>query len=77
MKILIIGGTQFIGKAIANTAHLAGHEIILFNRGGTDPASKYKSIRGDVNNIPSFKDQLKDLAPDVVIHCIAYTEKHA
>ncbi len=37
MKILIIGGTRFLGRHLVNSARARGHEITLFNRGLTNP----------------------------------------
>lgn len=37
MKILILGGTGFLGPQIVNRAVENGHEITLFNRGRTGP----------------------------------------
>src|ERR1700691_224601 len=37
MRILIIGGTAFVGRHIAAAALVAGHEVTLFNRGHTNP----------------------------------------
>lgn len=36
MKILILGGTKFLGRAIAEAALARGHELTLFNRGKTN-----------------------------------------
>ena len=33
MKILVIGGTRFIGKAVASLGISRGHDVTLFNRG--------------------------------------------
>lgn len=33
MKILILGGTQFVGRHLADAALARGHELTLFNRG--------------------------------------------
>ena len=33
MKILILGGTQFVGRHLAEAALARGHELTLFNRG--------------------------------------------
>ena len=33
LKILVLGGTRFLGPAFVNHAHSRGHEITLFNRG--------------------------------------------
>lgn len=35
MKILIVGGTQFVGRHLAEAALARGHELTLFNRGRT------------------------------------------
>ena len=35
MKILILGGTQFVGRHLAKAALRRGHELTLFNRGRT------------------------------------------
>lgn len=37
MKLLVIGGTRFLGRAIVNYALGAGHEVTLFNRGQSNP----------------------------------------
>ncbi len=37
MKILIIGGTRFLGRHLVNSARARGHEVTLFNRGLTNP----------------------------------------
>ncbi|MAE69041.1 MAG: epimerase [Gemmatimonadetes bacterium] len=49
MKLLIIGGTIFLGRHLVETARAAGHEITLFNRGRSNPAllPDLERIRGD------------------------------
>jgi 2'-hydroxyisoflavone reductase len=49
MKILILGGTRFLGRHLVNSARARGHEITLFNRGQTNPDlfRKVEKIRGD------------------------------
>lgn len=37
MKVLLLGGSSFVGKHIAQTALSKGHEVTLFNRGKTNP----------------------------------------
>lgn len=77
MKVLIIGGTGFISGQIAEKAAAAGHEVVLFNRGLRNPHAPYDVINGDAQNLPAFKKDLLDAKPDVVVNCIAYSEKHA
>jgi 2'-hydroxyisoflavone reductase len=49
MKILILGGTKFLGRHLVDAALAAGHEVTLFNRGKTNPAlfSNIETILGD------------------------------
>ena len=37
MKILLIGGTRFLGRHLVNSARSRGHIVTLFNRGQTNP----------------------------------------
>jgi 2'-hydroxyisoflavone reductase len=37
LKLLILGGTQFVGRAIAQEALDRGHRVTLFHRGSTNP----------------------------------------
>lgn len=37
MDLLILGGTQFVGRHITEAALAAGHRVTLFNRGTTNP----------------------------------------
>src|SRR5215813_13245500 len=36
-RILILGGTNFLGPALVEAAVVAGHSVTLFNRGITNP----------------------------------------
>lgn len=48
-KLLIIGGTRFLGYFIAQTALERGHQVTLFNRGQSAPDAfpQAERIRGD------------------------------
>jgi 2'-hydroxyisoflavone reductase len=37
MKLLVLGGTKFLGRATVEAALARGHEVTLFNRGQTNP----------------------------------------
>jgi nucleoside-diphosphate-sugar epimerase len=76
MNILIIGGTRFVGRAIAEVFLSQGHQVTLFNRGSSSVGGCLQ-ITGDVENLTSFESELKAVAADVVVHCIASTKKNA
>lgn len=49
MKILIIGGTRFVGRHLVTAAFALNHEVTLFNRGtssSTEPVN-VETIKGD------------------------------
>ncbi len=49
MKLLILGGTVFLGRHLVGAALARGHTITLFNRGQSNPAifSEVEKLRGD------------------------------
>ena len=48
-RILVLGGTRFLGRAVVESAVVKGHEVTLFNRGQTSPElfPEIEKIRGD------------------------------
>lgn len=71
MKILIIGGTQFVGRAITETAMAAGHVVTLFNRGKTASGlfPKAEHLTGDRDG---GLEPLKGRTWDAVIDVCGY-----
>ena len=49
MKLLVLGGTKFLGRATVEAALARGHEVTLFNRGETNPElhPEAEKLRGD------------------------------
>jgi 2'-hydroxyisoflavone reductase len=49
LKILILGGTVFLGRHIVNDALARGHQVTLFNRGQSNPHlfPQVEKIQGD------------------------------
>ncbi len=49
MKVLVLGGTQFLGRHFVETALAQGHTVTLFNRGQTNPGlyPEVERITGD------------------------------
>jgi 2'-hydroxyisoflavone reductase len=49
MRILILGGTVFLGRHVADAALARGHDLTLFNRGRTNPGlfPEAEKLRGD------------------------------
>ncbi|MBU9711772.1 NAD-dependent epimerase/dehydratase family protein [Evansella tamaricis] len=51
MKLLIIGGTKFLGRHLTDIAVARGHDVTLFNRGKSNPDifPTIETINGDRN----------------------------
>ena len=49
MKLLVLGGTKFLGRAVVEAALAGAHEVTLFNRGTTnaDLYPEAEKLRGD------------------------------
>lgn len=49
MRLLVLGGTKFLGRSTVDAALGRGHELTLFNRGQTNPDlfPDVETIRGD------------------------------
>jgi nucleoside-diphosphate-sugar epimerase len=76
MRVLMIGGTRFIGWHIAAALIRAGHSICVFHRGSTplEGLDGVYEILGEKENLPSYRDRFCDFHPEVVIDCVGYTE---
>ena len=59
MRLLLLGGSAFLGRAVAAEALAAGHAVTVFNRGRTAPdVEGVHSVRGDRES----KEDLERLA---------------
>ena len=79
MRILIIGGTSFMGPAVARELVATGHSVAVFHRGKTerDVPEPVTHIHGNQRDLPSFADEFARFAPEVVIHMTLATEAQA
>lgn len=79
MKVLMIGGTVFIGRATALELAGAGHEIAFLHRGQQEPDDLPEGTHIHVERaeIASARDQIEDFAPDAVIDNMAMTASDA
>jgi nucleoside-diphosphate-sugar epimerase len=79
LRVLILGGTGFLGLPIAHRLLASGHEVTVFHR-GTSAVSLPKGVgfvRGDRNQLDQSAADFRDLRPDVVVDCIAFTQQQA
>ncbi len=77
MKILLIGGSGFIGPFTARLLRQAGHAITVFNRGNTPPPEGAAQISRDRNRLPEYREQLARENFDVVIDFVVSSARQA
>jgi 2'-hydroxyisoflavone reductase len=65
MKVLILGGTRFLGRALVEEALKRGHEITLFNRGTNNET--FPEVEQLIGNRDSDVSLLENRKWDVVI----------
>ncbi|AJF62690.1 MAG: Nucleoside-diphosphate-sugar epimerase [archaeon GW2011_AR20] len=72
MKILIIGGSRFVGPLVVEKLLKKGHDVTIFNRGKIQSNyNKVKFVQGDRRNGFNIKDKF-----DAVIDTCAYKGEH-
>jgi nucleoside-diphosphate-sugar epimerase len=81
MRVLIIGGTAFIGPHVVRRLVSAGHEVTIFHRGEHEPElpSSVRHVHSAFAAFPvlSFPAELALWKPDVVLHMVAMGERDA
>jgi nucleoside-diphosphate-sugar epimerase len=79
MRILIIGGTRFMGPYVIRNLHAAGHEISVFHRGqtSTELPADVREILGNRDRLPDYAETLRQLAPEIVLDMMVLHEQHA
>jgi nucleoside-diphosphate-sugar epimerase len=70
VRILIVGGTGFIGSRVTRALALAGHEVAVLHRGGTPIYTGIGEILGDRNALSNHRAEIRAFRPDAVLDCI-------
>lgn len=71
MKLLVLGGPKFLGRAIADAALAGGHELTFFNRGRTN-RELYPEVERLVGDRDGDLAALRDRRWDAVIDTSGY-----
>lgn len=67
MRILIMGGTRFIGVSLTKVLVEQGHEVVLFNRGNHPaPVEVVSQIHGDRKDATQLKEKLSGESFDAI-----------
>ena len=71
MKLLLLGGPKFVGRAVIDAALERGHEVTLFNR-GTTGADLYPELERIVGDRDGGLDGLLGRGWDAVVDTSGY-----
>ncbi|MBV9228016.1 MAG: NAD-dependent epimerase/dehydratase family protein [Chloroflexi bacterium] len=86
MRILILGGTSFIGPAVVRTLASGNHDIAVFHRGQTEADLPPNVVHihcedapptrsgWKIQSLPKFLQEFKKFAPDVVLDMVPFSE---
>jgi nucleoside-diphosphate-sugar epimerase len=79
MRVLIIGGTGFIGPFVIRELVEQGHDVTVFHRGEAKTAlpASVRRIHGNRNNLAAHRSGFEQLAPDVVVDFVLSDERQA
>ncbi|HXN77359.1 MAG TPA: NAD-dependent epimerase/dehydratase family protein [Candidatus Dormibacteraeota bacterium] len=79
MKVVVFGGTRFIGRAIVEELAAAGHELLIVHRGNLEPDDMpaVQHLHAERTELEAHRDELAAFAPDAAIDCRALTRADA
>ncbi len=75
MRVLVLGGTRFIGRAIVEELAASGHQLLIAHRGNLEPADmpKVQHLHADRMALGAHRKELADFQPDAAVDCRALT----
>ena len=79
MRVLVLGGTSFIGPPIVRRLDALGHEMAVFHRGQTEAELPpgVEHLHGDRADLSGLAGDFARLAPEVVVDMRPLTERDA
>jgi nucleoside-diphosphate-sugar epimerase len=79
MRIVVLGGTRFIGRAITEELAAAGNELLIVHRGRSEPGDlpETEHLHVDRAELETVRERLSDFRPDAVVDTYALTREDA
>ena len=80
MRVMVLGGTRFIGAAIVEELHGHGHELLLVHRGEHEPdgaAAVADHLHADRRDLPHLRGAVADFDPEAMVDTCAMSAADA
>ena len=79
MRVVVLGGTRFIGRAIVDELASAGHELLVVHRGQLEPDDipRIPHLHCDRADLASHREELAAFQAEAVVDCRALTRADA
>jgi len=79
VRIAVLGGTRFIGRATVDELADSGHELLLIHRGETEPDGlpDAEHLHTDRSDLERHADAIAAFRPDAALDCRALTRADA
>ena len=79
LKILILGGTRFVGPYVVRELVREGHDVTIFHSGKTEAFLPccVTHIHGDFARYSEHAEELRRLSPEVVVDMVPFGEEDA
>ena len=79
MKVVVLGGTRFIGRATVEELAAAGHELLIVHRGQLEPDDLPPAphLHCERAELPAHRSELEAFGADAVIDFFALTREDA
>ncbi len=79
MKVIVLGGTRFIGRATVEELAAAGDELMVVHRGELEPDDlpDVQHLHCDRSELAAHRDELATFGPDALVDCRALSRADA
>lgn len=77
MRVLVLGGTRFIGPHVVRMLAGRGHDVTIFHRGETetDLPARVRHVHGEFTTFSKQLDGLRAEEPEVVVDMVPFMDK--
>ncbi|MEF3122572.1 NAD-dependent epimerase/dehydratase family protein [Kocuria flava] len=75
MRVLVLGGTTFIGRRVVERLHARGDRVLVVHRGGHEPRPwvPVGHLHTDRRDLARHADRIREFAPTAVVDAYALT----